>query len=268
MDFCADQLVLSFAERANIVALSEDAMGLHSFYKAKAEGLKVIRSSAEEVLMLKPDLVFRTWGRSHAIDQLYSRVNVGTFQPPFAIDYEAVLNTFTSAAEALGKAEAGKLYVQGMRERLLALQALESIPLKAVYLTPSGFTAGRGTSVDAVIHLAGLDTIAVDLGLNGWGELPLEKLVMTPPDVVIASFFEEGAVHVSNWSSGRHGVFGNLIKDLPSILVPSHLMSCGRMFTVDAAEYIRAEAERLGLDKKLPKSTAPLQAEGPDDPAD
>lgn len=247
LDFCADQFVLAFADRADIVAVSDDAKGPHSFYKSRAQGLLAIRGNAEEILTLRPNLVVRSWRGSLAMDALFARVGVEAYQPPYAIDYEATLKTFESTAARIGKAEAGSAYAADMRRRQKSLQDMPPIPLKAVYLTPSGFTAGAGTSVDAIIRLAGFDTIATDIGLNGWGELPLEKLVMTPPDVVIGSFFEEGAVHVSNWSGGRHGVFRRFVKDVPSIIVPSHLMSCGGAFSVDAAEFIRDQAALLAL---------------------
>lgn len=247
LDFCADQFVLAFADRKDIVAVSEDAVGPHSFYRARADGLPTVRGGGEEILTLRPDIVMRSWRGSLAMDSLFARVGIAAFQPPYAFDYDATLGNFQLAADRLGKPERGQAFVADLRARHQALQAMPPISMKAVYMTPSGFTAGGGTSVDTIIRLAGFDTIAADIGLQGWGELPLERLVMTPPDVVIGSFFEEGAVHVSNWSSGRHGVFRGLVRDLPTIMVPSSLMSCGGAFSVQAAEYIREQARGLGL---------------------
>jgi len=261
LDFCADQYVLAFADRADIVALSPDATSPNSFYRTRAGGLPVVRGGAEEILMLRPDVLVRSWSGSVSMDARFDRVGITAYQPPYAFNFEANLKNFGSVATLLGYEAEGKALMANYMARYRALKAAAPISLKAVYMTPSGYTAGRGSSVDDIIRLAGLEPIAEDLGLNGWGPLPLEQLVMTPPDVVIGSFFEDGAVHVSNWSSGRHTVFRDLVKDVPSIMVPSGLMSCGGAFTVDAAEYIRAEIKRLGL---MPQAvaSAPKSLEG------
>ncbi len=261
LDFCADQYVLAFADRADIVALSPDATSPNSFYRMRADGLPVVRGGAEEILMLRPDVLVRSYRGSASMDARFDRVGITAYMPPYALSFEANLQNFASVATLLGHEAEGKAFMADYMARYRALQSAAPIPLKAVYMTPSGYTAGRGSSVDDIIRLAGLEPIAEDFGLNGWGVLPLEQLVMTPPDIVIGSFFEEGAVHVSNWSSGRHTVFRDLVKDVPSIMVPSGMMSCGGAFTVDAAEYIRAEIKRMGL---MPQAvaSAPRKAEG------
>jgi len=247
LDFCADQYVLAFANRSDIVAVSRDTHGPSSYYRNRAAGLPVLQGGAEELLMLRPDVLVRSWSGSAAMDQRFDRVGITAYQPPYALSFEANLKNFADVAALLGHEAEGEAFMADYMARYRALQQAAPIPLKAVYMTPSGFTAGRGSSVDDVIRLAGLDPIAEDLGLNGWGPLPLEQLVITPPDVVIGSFFEEGAVHVSNWSSGRNTVFRDLVADVPSIMVPSGMMSCGGAFMVDAAEFIRAEIRRMGL---------------------
>lgn len=239
LDFCADQFVLAVAPAEKIVAVSEDAKGMHSFYAPRAAGLPTIKGKAEEILILRPDVVIRSWRGSLAMDALFARVGIKSFQPPYAYDYDASLKNFQTVAGKIGVPEKGLALVEDYRDRYKALEDATPFGLKAVYVTPSGYTAGTGTFIDAIIRLAGLDPVTVDLELSGWGVLPLEKLVMSPPDVVIGAFFEEGSVHVSNWSSGRHPAFKGLVKNLPSIMVPSALVSCNGAFTVDAAEFIR-----------------------------
>jgi iron complex transport system substrate-binding protein len=247
LDFCADQYVLAFADRQDIVAVSGDATSPNSFYLRRAQGLHALRGGAEEVLMLRPDILVRSYRGSLSMDAKFERVGITSYQPPYAFNFEANLKNFGAVATLLGHEAEGKAFMADYMARYQALKQAAPIPMKTVYMTPSGFTAGKGSSVDDMIRLAGLDPIAEDLGLNGWGPLPLEQLVMMPPDLVVGSFFEEGAVHISNWSSGRHTVFRDLVKDVPSIMVPSGMMSCGGAFTVDAAEYIRSEIKRREL---------------------
>ncbi|TNE63881.1 MAG: ABC transporter substrate-binding protein [Alphaproteobacteria bacterium] len=247
LDFCADQFVLALADRNQIMALSDGATGPESFYAERALGLPKSHGSLEDVLAGAPALQVHTWRGTPAGDALAARAGTQTFQPPWTLTLEDNFNNLETAGAALGHADRGRALAADYRARLAALKAQPGTGLKAVYMTPSGFTAGVGTYVDDVIHLAGLGTIAADIDLHGWAPLPLEKMVLSPPDLVIGSYFNEGAVHISSWASGRHDVYKRLLHGRPVIMVPSRYLSCGGAFFVDAAEYIRAEAQKAGL---------------------
>ena len=62
LDFCSDQYVLKLADRAQILALSPDAGREFSFMREAAAGLPTVRPVAEDVLILQPDLVIRSYG--------------------------------------------------------------------------------------------------------------------------------------------------------------------------------------------------------------
>ncbi len=256
LDFCADQYVLAFAEPEDIVAVSYEAADVNSFFASRAVGLPTTNGSLEEVLLNKPELVVRTWRGSMAGDAMAARLGTDTFQPAYAMSQADNLGNLISAAEVLGGSAKAAAMVADYEARWAALRSAPKSKLRAVYMTPSGFTAGEGTFVDDIIRLAGFETVAKDAGMRGWVPLPLEKMIMDPPDVVIGSFFNEGAVHISHWSGGRHGAYTRMIDDLPTIMVPSRYLSCSGAFFVDAAEYIRDEAAKLGLMQGQVRETA------------
>jgi len=250
IDFCADQYLLGLASKEEIQAVSFEASGPQSYYGARAEGVATVKGSMEEILLMQPRFVLRTWRGGPRAKEIMARAGIPSFQAPYAMGIEGNIKSFAVVGERLGKADAAKAFVKENLARLAALRSLERFNLKAVYMTPSGFTAGRGTFVDDIIKLAGFDTIAEDAGINFWMSLPLEKIVKSPPDFVVATFFGDPDVHVSHWSGGRHGIYKQLMGDLPTIHVPSRYLSCGGAFAVDAAEYIRSEAHVLGLVRK------------------
>ena len=249
IDFCADQYLLALADRAQIQAVSFEAASPRSYYSAKAKGLPTVTGTLEELLLMRPAKVLRTWrGGPHAADIL-GRAGIASYQPPFAYSLATNFETFLAVGAEIGKSAAAEALVADQKSRLVALEAQPRSPLKGVYMTPSGFTAGTGTFVDGIIKLAGFDTVAEEAGIVLWAPLPLEKMVLSPPDFIVASFFGDADVLVSYWSSGRHGVNQRMMAGLPTIHIPSHYLSCSGAFTVDAAEYIRTEAQKIGLIK-------------------
>lgn len=247
IDFCADQYLLGLAAKNEIQAVSYEAAGLRSYYRERAEGLSTVTGSMEEILLMQPAMVLRTWRGGPRAGEIMSRAGIPSFKPPYAFDIEANINSFLEVGSAIGKTAEAQAFVDDATARLEVLRSYERSGLRAVYMTPSGFTAGTGTFVDDIIKLAGFDTIAKEADINFWMPLPLEKMVLSPPDFIVATFFGDPDVHVSHWSSGRHGVYKKMLGSLPVIHVPSRYLSCSGAFAVDAAEYIRTEAKRIGL---------------------
>ena len=62
LDFCADQFVLRLLRKPRILAVSTDAQRHFSYMREQAAGIRQVRSIAEDVLVLKPDLIVRSYG--------------------------------------------------------------------------------------------------------------------------------------------------------------------------------------------------------------
>lgn len=247
IDFCADQYLLALADRADIQAVSFEAPLARSYHRERAKGLPTVRGSLEELLMMRPKKVLRTWRGGPRAGKILDAAGISSFQPPFAYSLASNFETFLAVGAEIGRSAEAEALVESQKKRLRALEAQPRSALKAVYMTPSGFTAGTGTFVDSIIKLAGFDTVSEGAGIRSWASLPLEKMVLSPPDFVVASFFGDDDVLVSYWSSGRHGVADRMMANLPTIHIPSDYLSCSGAFSVDAAEFIRAEASRSGL---------------------
>ena len=253
IDFCAYQYLLALAGKNRIQAVSFEAAGPRSFYGQRATGLPTVTGSVAELIQMQPNLVVRTWRGGPRAVKILERVGVQTYTPPYAMTIRQSIDVLGETAVAIGEAEAGKTLVANYKKRWDKLEAAPRSTLKAAYLTPSGITAGTGTYVNEIFKLAGFNTLADEAGISGWVPLPLEKLALGPPDFIVTSFFGDRDVHVSHWSSGRHGIYKKLLGDLPVISVPSRYLSCSGAFAVDAAELIRSKAEKMGLFDTVPK---------------
>ena len=76
LDYCADQYLLQLVEPERILALSRDAGREFSYLREAAAGLPTVRPAAEDVLVLGPDLVIRTYGGGPNAAAFYARAGV------------------------------------------------------------------------------------------------------------------------------------------------------------------------------------------------
>jgi len=122
LSLCADQYLLALADRKQIVALNRFSHdpGM-SWGVARARGLPAIRGTAEEMLTLKPDLVFTSgFGTPAALAALRSR-NVKIVDLPRDDRFESIERTTRLVAAAVGHRQRGEALIAQMRRRLAAL---------------------------------------------------------------------------------------------------------------------------------------------------
>lgn len=243
IDYCADQYVLSLADRDQIRGVSPRARQAFSYHRERALGLTVLDPTAEAVLDARPDVVVRFWGGNRRMVDLLERMGIAPVNVTYGHASETIFANLSRVAEVLGRGDAADRLIADQRRRIAALEAKPPLALRALYLTPSGTTGGADTDVDAMIRLAGLRNMAADIGYRGWRTVSMELLVVDPPEVFIGSFFDDADVARSSWSVARHGRLAELMAKVPTVRVPGRLLSCSGLFSVDAAEFIRHDLE-------------------------
>ncbi len=250
LDFCADQYVLALADRAQIVGVSPYAETEFSYYAEKAIGLPKVRPTAEEVLILSPDLVVRQWGGGYGAGELLEHFGVPVVQVSFAVTLAETRENLMRVGAAMGKLELAAEIAQAMDERLSRvlrsqMKQAESAAPRALYITPSGTTSGKGTFVHEVLAAAGVTIISADLGNSPWHPINLEALALAPPDMMVAGFFDLRSRRLDNWSFSRHHFLRRQMENLPVASVPSRELACAAWFVIDAIEEISALRETL-----------------------
>ena len=231
LDYCADQYVLKLAPREHILAVSPDAEKTFSYMQGSAKGLRQIRPRAEDVLVLQPDLVVRSYGGGPNVTAFVERMGTPVLQIGFASDLNAVKDTIATVAEGLGQPDRGSAVIAEMDARLAALRALPDT-LSALYMTPAGVTSGPGTLVHEMLHAAGLVNFQQE---PGWRSLPLERLAREQPDLVAAVIW--GATnHDDNWSAARHPIARQQLRERSVVSLEGAWVACGGWFLLDAIE--------------------------------
>ena len=240
LDYCADQYVLKFADREDILALSPDAEKRFSYMRAAAEGIPTVRPRTADVLALQPDLVVRTYGGGHDIADFMKEPGVPVVQIGFPQSIAEVRDEVLRVGTELGKPDEAEKLVADMDRRLKALAERSGPQREVLYMTPAGVTAGEGTLVHELFVAAGLRNFQ---DRPGWNPLPLERLAYDRPDLIAAAFFESKTNHVDNWSAARHPVARAQLRELPVVALEGSWTSCGGWFLLDAVEALATAGE-------------------------
>lgn len=237
LDYCADQYVLKLSDREQILAISPDAVKDYSYMREAAIGVPTVRPVAEDVLILRPDLVVRSYGGGPNASAFFERAGVPVLQVGWAsnVDSEemgSIPSLIQHMADGLGQPTRGQELVKEFRERLSAIEA-RSGGNTALYMTPAGVTTGPGSLVHEMLVAAGLENFQES---PGWRSLPLERLAYEQPDLVAAAFFETLTNHPDAWSASKHPVARAQLEGPDMIPLRGAWTACGGWFILDAIE--------------------------------
>ncbi|NQY97253.1 MAG: ABC transporter substrate-binding protein [Henriciella sp.] len=245
LDFCADQYVLKLADREQILALSPDAEKEFSFMRTEAEGVPAVRPLAEDVLILKPDLVVRSYGGGPNAGAMFERAGIPVLQVGWASsvhgdDVGSIPSVINGVAEGLGQSERGERLVQEFTTRLNQLNANASRK-STLYMTPAGVTTGGKTMMHEMLQAAGLNNF---MDKPGWHSLPLEYLAYERPELVAAAYYDTQTNHENVWSPSRHPIAKRELAETQRVDLEGAWLSCGGWFLLEAIEALAEGAAR------------------------
>lgn len=230
LDYCADQYVLELLPRERILAVSSEAAKPFSYKRASAAGLRQIPSRAEDVLVLRPDLVVRSYGGGPDAARFLAQAGVPVLQIGYAGDLPAVRRTLLEVAEGLGERAQGEALARSMDARLAQLRRNRQAG-RALYMIQAGVTTGPGSLVHEMMAAAGLENFQTE---EGWRPLPLERLAYERPDLVALAVFGTG--YQDGWTAARHPVARAQLEERPVVPLEGAWTACGGWFVLDAVE--------------------------------
>lgn len=231
LDQCADQYVMALSPREAIVGLSKRADDADAYLRSESRGLPLRRASNEAVLAARPDVVVRYWGGDQRLAQTLALRGVRVVKINDANDFKGVKDNIRAVAGALGRPEAGEQLIARMDGKLVASRGAWA-GAGALYYTPGGYTAGRGTLIDAMMRAAGLSNLEEGVGFQ---PIPLERLALHPPAAIIRGFFDNVVDAFQRWSPGRHGVAERMARGRTIISLPGSILGCPAWFAADAS---------------------------------
>ena len=244
LDFCADQYVLKLADREQILAVSPDAVRDFSYMREEAKAFPMVRSVAEDVLILKPDLVVRSYGGGPNAASFFERAGIPVLQVGWTSSvHGAGPNTIPKitreVASGLGQSARGEALIEEFQSRQETIKS-EASGQSTLYITPSGVTTGGNSLAHEMMLAAGLTNYATNAG---WHSVPLEQLAYERPDLVAAAYFNAKTNHEHAWSASRHPMAKRELTENKRVDLDGAWLSCGGWFLIEAIEALAEGAK-------------------------
>ena len=237
LDQCADQYVLALAPDAEL-ALSPRADDPDAWMRQAAAGRRLVRPTLEAAITFQPDVVVRYWGGEPRLLARLEADGVRVLTIEDATGFDGIRGNIRSVAQGLGASGRGEALVSRMDATLATpARAGRSQTPRALYLTAGGFTAGKGTLIDAILTAAGFANAVV---APSFMPVSIERMVLAPPARFVLGFFDEAR---GDWrGAGRHPVLRRLARGRVAARLPAATLTCPAWFAADAAAQLRAGA--------------------------
>jgi len=209
----------------------------------QARWLAATRGSAEDVLAYDPDLVLAgPFGASPTV-QLLRRLKRNVLMVPLKEDLDGVRSTVRLVASAIGADERGEAMIAEFDARL-AVSPLEGPAPTAIVYQVGGTVLGPGSLADAALAAAGFRNMAAAYRPTRSGEVPLELLLATPPDLIVLPS-GEGDYRTVVADNLRHPALNELRRRRPVLELPSRYWLCANPHLADAIERLAAVRESV-----------------------
>ena len=241
LNLCADQYLIALADPDQIAALTQYSRDpAMSYYAERARSLPISTRSAEEVLMLRPDLVVGVpYRQREALAPLKAR-GVPIIELPKKDGIVGIEETIRIVAEAIGHPERGRALTASIRARLARVGSPPGKGRIAAYYQRRGYLTGAGTLVDEMMRRVGLVNLAVKLDLKTLSRLSIEQMAMARPDFLI---LESASTRTIDRGTEmlNHPLLDRAVPPNRRLVLPQALTVCGGPAYPEAVEMLAAQ---------------------------
>lgn len=246
LNMCTDQLLVDLLPRSRIAGLSPYARDAqHSWAHDRIDPALVMSGTAEEALMLRPDLVVMGLYDKPATRALVEAhgLRVADFDDVKTIaEARAQIHRFgmltgseAAAAARIAEIDAALAELRGAARG----RALSVLPYAR-----RGWVSGRDTLMSDLLREAGLVSAASALGIGYGGFVPLEQVVALKPDAVLLAE-EPGKAEDQGVAMLAHPVLDRLFPPERRIIVPERFTVCGGVMLAEAMRQLARQIAKL-----------------------
>lgn len=249
MNLCTDQLAMLLAAPGQLVSVSWLAQDpASSPMAAAARRLPANHASAEEVFLMRPDLVLAGAYTAPDTLRLLQRLDVPVAVFPIENDIAGIRANIARMGKVLGREAQAQAMIADFDADLAALRVDAPGPRpRAALYAANGYTSGSDSLGGQIIALAGFDNLADEMGIRTTGNIPLEVLMLARPDLVIRDRPARG--HSRAEELLDHPGLRALAGGGTRMLGAGPEWVCGTPHVLRAVAELRAARQRIGAGK-------------------
>ena len=246
MNVCADQLLIPLADPEQILGLSRYSRDAwQSFAADDARRYPILSGGAEDVLVLRPDIVVAGLFDKRSTRELLKAkgLRLAEFSVPRNLD--EVKAQIRQMGDLVGHPERADAQIARLDDAVArARQAVVRKAYRVLLLARRGWVTGTDSLLSSLLAETGLVNAAGDLGIGFGGFAPLETIVNLKPDLIIVSDASDRAE-----DDGRafllHPALERFYPPSRRIVIPDRLTVCGGVMLADALDRLVSELKRV-----------------------
>jgi iron complex transport system substrate-binding protein len=246
MNVCTDQLLVPLADPAQILGLSRFSRDAWQSWTAEeAKRFPTLSGGAEDVLVLKPDIVVASLFDKRSTRELLREkgLHLAEFAVPRNLDQ--VKAQILQMGDIAGHSDRAAAEIARLDAAIArARQAVTNRHYRVLPLSRRGWVPGRDSLVNSLLTETGLFNAAADLGAGSGGFASLEAIVSLKPDFLLVSEAGDRAE-----DDGRafllHPALERFYPQAKRIVIPERLTVCGGVMLAEALDVLVAELKRV-----------------------
>ena len=245
MNICTDQMLLALADPAQIIGLSRFARDGRLGWVQGAQKFPVLSGGAEDILVLKPDVVTASQFDKRSTREILKANGVNLIELPVPRSLTEVREQIREMGKIAGHPERAAAEIARLDAAIAEARKLAgSRHFRVLPLSRRGWVPGGDSFVGAILKEAGLTNAAGELGVDFGGFTSLEQIVQLKPDFLVVSDAGDRAEDDGS-AFLLHPALERFYPREKRIVIPDRMTECGGVLLADAIEALTKELKRV-----------------------
>jgi iron complex transport system substrate-binding protein len=246
MNVCTDQLLITLADPEQILGLSRYARErFESFAADDARRFRILSGGAEDILVLRPDIVVASQFDKRSTRELLKEKGLHLAEFAVPRNLGEVKAQIREMGDVVGHPDRARTEIARLDDAIArARQAVAAKPYRVLPLSRRGWVSGSDSLVSSLLAETGLFNAAGDLGITFGGFASLEAIVNLKPELIVVSEAGDRAE-----DDGRafllHPALERFYPPSKRIVIPDRLTVCGGVMLAEALDELVKELKRV-----------------------
>ncbi len=242
INLCSDLIVYALANKSNILSVSAYThKPKFSPIANEVQQFGTNHARASGIIATQPDLVVANVFSSPLTLEMLDNFDIPVYKMSMPQSLSGLYDELARFGRKINQAEKAQAVIQTMRQTLIPQHGKK---LSVIYLSPNGYSFGKGTIKHELLSLAGFNNLTENLA--PWHSISLEQVLALAPDVIITAPSGSDYDRANEWLT--HPALQHISQHFT---VPEPLWGCPSPHLLKAFKVLRA-AHKKGLLHAMP----------------